>query len=480
VAHHKHLASCSRSSNKLARQQQFLHNIPEVAMTKANVSQDFRESLRLPFEMDGSMDGSSQTTMESNPLKPLQTEFLDYVRRQDSLSQLSFCVNDSASNKTFEQVYDMGKVLGEGGFALVYQCRHKQNQHTYAVKECILRQQSKGEEIRDEISALRRVRECPHFVRLLDVFEQVDRTFLVLEEMKGGDLLDKLAEVEVYEEWEARKLARTLLEAVAYCHKRRICHRDIKPENILLPRADDITSIKLADFGCAHQWKSPKEMVTLCGSPQYVAPEVVGDQRPEGEGYSCQCDLWSVGVVLFIVLGGYAPFESEDEHELLDLICTADYEFDDDYWHDVEDCPKDLIALLLVVDPKQRVTARQALQSSWLRRRDGDWIKELDDSNNGGSAFDVWLEKRNSRVSGGVHSNMASLALSPKETEPLPSSREIMSNDNSISWSDAAWNETSAHSVQSFAGDGDAPLSHAPMQDSSTANAFNMEDECAE
>ncbi|CAB9522433.1 MAP kinase-activated protein kinase 2 (Fragment) [Seminavis robusta] len=454
------------------------------------MASDMRESLRLPFELEGGatgksifedLEGSSSSTMVDtnvvSTLKPIQDEFLEYVKGQDSLSQLSFSVNDSASNKTFEEVYDMGSVLGEGGFAFVYQCQHLQNNHTYAVKECLKKETTKGDEIKDEIAALRRVKESPHFVRLLDVFDEPDRTFLVMEEMKGGDLLDKLGEIEVYEEWEARKVARTLLEAVAYCHKRKIAHRDIKPENILLPRADDITVIKLADFGCAKRWKDPKEMVTLCGSPQYVAPEVVGDARPEGEGYSCQCDLWSVGVVLYIILGGYAPFESEDEHELLDMICTADYEFHEDYWHDVEDYPKDLIESLLVVNPKKRATARQALQSSWLRRRDGDWIKEMDESSSHSSTFDMWLEKRNSAQASLNGSTHTSLSLSPKPAKQTLSS--LMDNNNKDSADNHEstgslgnnWFDDASEHERSFAGE---------MQDSSTANAFNLGDECAE
>ena len=253
---------------------------------------ELRTSLRLPFEMhhisgnisininsNGNhpgLDDSDQTlvdTTTANLIKPLQEEFLEYVQRRtrendQSLSQLSLCVNDSAVDKKFDEVYQKGKILGEGGFAFVYQCRHMVNGHTYAVKEVIKSDYEKsasGDEIKQEIAALRIVKECPHFVRLLDVFHQVDRTYLIMEEMKGGDLLDKLAEIEVYEEWEARKLIRTLLEAVAYCHRRKIAHRDLKPENILLPKTDDISAIKLTDFGCAKRWTRPNEMVTLCG-----------------------------------------------------------------------------------------------------------------------------------------------------------------------------------------------------------------------
>lgn len=450
-------------------------------------------SLRLPFEMDSDMkddlDDSAQTLGDTvERFKPIQAEFLQYVQHKqledDSLSQLSYCVNDSNVDKIFDDVYDKGKVLGEGGFAFVYQCRHVENRHMYAVKECIKNgSEHNQKEIKNEVAALRRIKESPLFVRLLDVFDQPDRTYLVMEEMKGGDLLDKLSEIEVYEEWEARRLMRTLVEAVAYCHKRKICHRDIKPENILLPRADDVTLIKLADFGCAKQWKKPSEMETLCGSPQYVAPEVVGE-RPGGLGYNCQCDLWSCGVVLYIVLGGYAPFESEDEHDLLDLICNGEYEFDEEYWGDVEDSPKELIAQLLQVNPRKRLSARQSLNSSWLRRRDKDWIEEMDDSQ---SSFGTWLEKRNSLHSSRASLNYSQASLSTgsshndneaskhsvpraesEESAALDSNNVNQESTNSLNqlWEDDATQED----VAPFAGSG--PLSPGPGQDSSIATGF--------
>lgn len=471
-------------------------------------------SIRLPFETDllkesntSILEDDSAQTIVASAFKPVHDEFLSFVRSQDSISQLSFNVNDSASNKTFAEVYEMGKVLGEGGFAFVYQCRHLGNNHQYAVKEVIKKDGSNGDEIRDEINALRMVKESPHFVRLLDVFEEVSTTYLIMEEMKGGDLLDKLAEIEVYEEWEARKVARTLLEAVHYCHKRKIAHRDIKPENILLPRADDITLIKLADFGCARRWNKPNEMHTLCGSPQYVAPEVVGDTRAEGEGYNSQCDLWSVGVVLYIILGGYAPFESEDENELLDLICSANYEFHEEYWDDIDEPPRQLIAELLQPDPKVRSTGRQALRSPWLRRRDGDWVKEMDEST--GSTFSQWLEKRNSSN----HSSSSRLGMSysghdsAPNLEPMPDDEDndlIQNHSNSspkhnatTGWDHNDSNHTlgtwelgysnhgelhhdKCESRTKFEDDGPPALIPGPMHDSSTANLFTIADSCAE
>lgn len=161
--------------------------------------------------------------------RSVNDEVLSFVGSQSSISQLSFCVNDSAAGKTFEEVYDIGDVLGEGGFAYVYRSRHKERGQNYAVKEVYNENYDEiGSNVRNEISALKKLREGPFVVRLLDVFEGPETTFLVMEELKGGDLLEKIVEKEVYPEKDARRVCRTLLEAVFFCHKKRIAHRDIK------------------------------------------------------------------------------------------------------------------------------------------------------------------------------------------------------------------------------------------------------------
>lgn len=306
------------------------------------------------------------------------------------VSQLSLLVNDSASGAPFDEVYDMGDVLGEGGFAFVYRCTHKKNGHDYAVKEIITtdNQVSAAESVRGEINALKLLREGPYVVRLLDVFYEPDRTMVVQEIMKGGDLLDKLTEIEVYEPDDARKVSRTLLEALDYCHKKRICHRDIKPENILLVKDDDLTHIKIADFGCAKRITGPKCLKTLCGSPQYVAPELLTHE----DGYNELCDMWSCGVVIYVLLGGYAPFDAP-ECELAELITAGNYEFHEEYWDEIPASAKDLIMHLLQVDPDDRFNPSEALDCRWLRRKDKDLASSMHEST---SSFGAWLERRNS------------------------------------------------------------------------------------
>lgn len=340
--------------------------------------------------------------MVINKLKPIQNDMLHYVESQKSISQLSFSVNDSAANKTFDDCYAKESVLGEGGFATVHRCLHYERQHHYAVKEVHQSNyECSGENLKEEIDALKRLRDVPYIVRLLDVFEEYDVCYMVMEEMKGGDLLSRLCEVEVFPEVEARRISRKLLEALYFCHKKHIVHRDIKPENILLV-SEDSNDIKLADFGCARRFsqRGRAELKTLCGSPQYVAPELY---THEG-GYDERCDLWSAGVVIYVMLGGYAPFDGED-HTLPGIICEGHYEFHRKYWSNISEDAKSLIKSLLLVEPHRRASIEGALDGAWLRRKDRDSVQHRMSLDASLSSFEAWCAA--SHHSGGLAASQA-------------------------------------------------------------------------
>ena len=145
-------------------------------------------------------------------------------------------VEDSVSGKPFEDFYEIGDELGEGGYAFVYRCHHKQTKKVYAVKEVIISKMESGGEstLKDEIAALKLLRGGAHIIRLYDVFYEGDHCFMIMEEMRGGDLLSRICDKEVYTEREARGVCKILFEAVLYCHQKRVAHRDIKPENLLM------------------------------------------------------------------------------------------------------------------------------------------------------------------------------------------------------------------------------------------------------
>eukprot|EP00934_Nitzschia_sp_Nitz4_P002244 Nitzschia sp. Nitz4//scaffold89_size161592//6593//10007//NITZ4_002359-RA/size161592-snap-gene-0.130-mRNA-1//1//CDS//3329559559//2244//frame0 len=315
------------------------------------------------------------TLITANRVKMLNDGFTEYLekRKEDSAetkitkknrkNEERF-VEDSATGQPFDDFYEIGDELGEGGYAFVYRCVHKRTNKTYAVKEVILSKMESGGEstLKDEIAALKMLRGGPHIVRLFDVFEEDDHCFMVMEEMKGGDLLSRIVDKEVYTEREARGVCKILFEAVLYCHNKKVAHRDIKPENLLLVNEDDDATIKLADFGFAKRVSGENSLSTLCGTAQYVAPEILDFQV---EGYDERCDMWSVGVVTYILLGGYAPFEGPPD-ELAQFIIRGDYEFHDKYWSDISESATDMISNMLQVDPNVRLTAEEALSCEWM------------------------------------------------------------------------------------------------------------------
>lgn len=163
---------------------------------------------------------------------------------------------------------------------------------------------------------------------------------------------------------QARGVVKQLLASLDYLHSRRIVHRDLKPENLLLAFKNSDDNVKLADFGFACKVNGDT-LTALCGTPGYVAPEVLS-HKP----YGVAVDMWSIGVIIYIILGGYPPFSDANQKKLFEKIKKCDYEFHEDYWGHVSKDAKDLIKNLLIVDKTKRLTARQALQHSWLSESD--------------------------------------------------------------------------------------------------------------
>eukprot|EP00545_Synedropsis_sp_CCMP1620_P013214 CAMPEP_0119011510 /NCGR_PEP_ID=MMETSP1176-20130426/5724_1 /TAXON_ID=265551 /ORGANISM="Synedropsis recta cf, Strain CCMP1620" /LENGTH=1102 /DNA_ID=CAMNT_0006964353 /DNA_START=51 /DNA_END=3359 /DNA_ORIENTATION=+ len=314
------------------------------------------------------------TVVVANRMKDLNEGFALYLKnRQEEQPKFSMhpnsrksvmMVDESTSGKPFSQFYEVGELLGQGGFASVHRAENKVSHELFAVKDVnitMLEEAACGA-LEDEIAALKLLRGGPHIVRLHDVFKEKEHVYMVMEEMKGGELLQRIVDKEVYTEREARQTCMILFEAIDYIHKKRIAHRDIKPENLLLVHADDDTSIKIADFGFAKRVTKKKCLSTLCGTAAYVAPEVLD---LKAKGYDERTDMWSIGVVVYILLGGYAPFEGPIE-ELAVTILRGDYEFHEEYWSHISSEAKDLIASLLKVNPEVRLTAEEALQSDWM------------------------------------------------------------------------------------------------------------------
>jgi len=173
-----------------------------------------------------------------------------------------------------------------------------------------------------------------------------------MELMQGGELFDKIIEEEQFSESEARVAIKSIISAIEYCHLKGICHRDIKPENLLLSSKEiGIASLKVADFGLARMLGDDSLARTTCGTPGYVAPEVL-QELPYGKS----CDVWSIGVVAFIMLSGTPPFYEEDNFALFEQIKACRYDFEAKTWEVVSKEAKDFVENILVADPSKRMT----------------------------------------------------------------------------------------------------------------------------
>ncbi|XP_052649105.1 serine/threonine-protein kinase DCLK3 isoform X1 [Harpia harpyja] len=262
-----------------------------------------------------------------------------------------------------EKHYEIGRTIGDGNFAVVKECRHCDSNQIYAMK-IVDKSKLKGKEdmMESEILIIRSLSH-PNIVSLIEVYETEAEIYLILEYVPGGDLFDAIIESVKFTEHDAAVMITDLCEALVYIHSKNIVHRDLKPENLLVQHnADKSTTLKLADFGLAKQVTKP--IFTVCGTPTYVAPEILAEK-----GYGLEVDMWAAGVILYILLCGFPPFRSQerDQEELFQIIQLGHYEFLSPYWDNISAAAKDLITRLLIVDPQKRYTARQVLQHPWIR-----------------------------------------------------------------------------------------------------------------
>jgi len=252
--------------------------------------------------------------------------------------------------------------LGSGAFSVVRVGTSFEDGSLYAIKIVTKNQLTEEDKValEDEIDILQTLHH-ENVIRLYDVFDEKKHYYLVTEMMNGGELFDRIVEKEYYNEKDARDVSKILFDAIAYCHKQNVAHRDLKPENLLLAEKTNGTRIKIADFGFAKVATSSNCLKTQCGTPSYVAPEIL-----KGELYGTQADNWSLGVILFTLLGGYLPFDASTSRALYRKIRNGEYEFKKVFWKDTSNEAKNLIQRLLTVDPKKRITTEQALKHKWI------------------------------------------------------------------------------------------------------------------
>jgi len=281
------------------------------------------------------------------------------------------------SEQWVRERWDTRTVIGSGHFSQVRLGVRVKDGEKFAVKVIDVGKFLTFQNKRDSHLALTSEAEVlttlqhPGIVRCHEWFDTGEKLYLVMELMLGGDLLQCIIEHGCFSEARGRELFRQIVSAVGFLHERHIVHRDLKPENVLLTAKDPATACtKLGDFGLARTTHRTQDCRTFCGTPQYLAPEVIRTFRDQeagaGGGYDQRADMWSLGVILYIMLSGMPPFEDEGLYE---QILEANFEFDCCEWNVVSPEARGLVRQLMTVDPKCRPTIQQAsdhIASRWL------------------------------------------------------------------------------------------------------------------
>ena len=258
--------------------------------------------------------------------------------------------------------------LGKGQFGTTYLVSHKVTKREAACKAIAKRKLVSAEDVEDvrrEISILHHLGDHPNVVELIDAYEGSKHIYIVMELCEGGELFDRIVARGHYSEKDAATIFRTMMRTVAHCHNLGVIHRDLKPENFVLKTKEPDAAIKAIDFGLSTYFEPQQHFHDIVGSAYYVAPEVLK------RNYSNEADVWSAGVILYILLAGVPPFWAQSEQAIFDEVLKGKYDLRSDPWDKISEGAKDVVRKMLVSDPKQRATAQEVLNHPWVRE-DGD------------------------------------------------------------------------------------------------------------
>ena len=272
-------------------------------------------------------------------------------------------ISDSGFNP--ETVYQRIKLMGEGSFGEVWQVRHKTLGKDFAMKIIEKSPNCNVKEIENEIEILKQL-DHPNILKILEFHMSTDKFYIITDYCSEGELFHEIKKRDLFSEMETAYVIKQLLSAIRYCHKMRVIHRDIKPENIMIIRRElgNYLHVKLIDFGTAKFFEEGNIQRGLVGSSYYIAPEVLKRKYDE------KCDIWSIGVIMFIMLTGNPPFYGSDDESILLHVSFGKYDTTSDNYLKLSDDAKDLIKSLLKFDPKERITAREALEHPWFKSKE--------------------------------------------------------------------------------------------------------------
>ncbi|MBA0569354.1 hypothetical protein Golob_006790 [Gossypium lobatum] len=276
-------------------------------------------------------------------------------------------VKDTVLGKPLEDVrqyYTLGDELGRGQFGVIYLCTENSTGHTYACKSILKRKLTSlqdKEDIKKEVQIMQHLSGQPNIVEFKGAYEDKDCVNIVMELCAGGELFDRIIAEGHYSERAAAAICRQVVNVVQNFHFMGVMHRDLKPENFLLSSKDEDAMLKATDFGLSVFIEQGKQYRDIVGSAYYIAPEVLR------RSYGKEIDIWSAGVILYILLCGVPPFWAETEKGIFDAILEGELSFESDPWPSISESAKDLVRKMLTMDPNERLTAAQVLEHPWLR-----------------------------------------------------------------------------------------------------------------
>jgi calcium-dependent protein kinase len=297
------------------------------------------------------VEPSERSAAEEGHAPPLKLRAGQFIQKRDE--------------PIFER-YDVVKQIGYGSYGKVFLAEQKGTRQKRAIKEINkpLGKSNSHQQFLNEVEVLSQL-DHPNIVKIFELYEDAEHFYIVAEILSGGELFDYITSKRQLSEPEAAHIMYQVLSAVSYCHQHSIVHRDLKPENLLLEapaRPGTSISVKVIDFGTSCLYATGANMTQKMGTAYYIAPEVLE------MNYNEKCDVWSCGVILYILLGGYPPFAGRTDHEILAKVKSAEFNFEHINWVSVSTDAKNLISYMLKKDFAERISASECLNHTWIQR----------------------------------------------------------------------------------------------------------------
>lgn len=265
----------------------------------------------------------------------------------------------SIRKEKITNLYTVKEELGKGRFGVVCKCVRKKDGKEYAAKFIKCSKEQEKEDVKHEVEIMQLIKHKT-LLRLADAFETGSEFILVMELVTGGELFEKVVEEEFISENEVIHYMKQIMKGIEHMHSKNVLHLDLKPENIMIV-APNSKRIKLIDFGLARKYNPKENLKVMFGTPEFVAPEVLTYDR-----ITPATDLWSVGVIAYVLLSGLSPFMGDNDAETLSNVQTAEWDFDDEVFDDISDDAKEFISKVLVLNSAKRITVDQCLEHPWL------------------------------------------------------------------------------------------------------------------